>query len=217
MSPEQKIECEYKNAVFIHIPRTAGRYISIALGLERYIYRTRMKTLFNQSGLINIGHQDYRMLLKNGIIGKEFDKTSFKFTFCRNPFDRLISHYAYARQKHPDILPKDVSFEYFVQNLKTYNVPRNYNRKRLQKKTFRPQIKSIGGVKMDFIGRFENLSEDVQKVADILNIQVNDVMPIGKTKHKPYQEYYTEELEQKVREFYERDFNAFGYDNHILH
>jgi len=205
------------NAVFIHIPRTAGRYIVKALGLQNNIYLRRMKLLFNQSGIITIGHQDYRRLFKKDIIGDEFDKTAFKFTFCRNPFDRLVSHYTYARQKHPDILPKDVSFEYFIQNLKTYNIPRNYKGKRPQKKTFRPQINSIRGVKMDFIGRFENLSKDIQKVADILNVKVNDVEKIGATKHRPYQEYYTKELEHKVKEFYKEDFDAFGYDNNILY
>ena len=204
------------NAVFIHIPRTAGRYISIALGLQRFIYRQRLKKLFNQSGLINIGHQDYGMLLKNKVIKQEFDKTSFKFTFCRNPFDRLVSHYFHCRRNHPNILPRNVSFEDFVKNLETYNVSR-YKNRRPQKKTFRPQIKSIGGVKMDFIGRFENLSTDVQKIADILNIKIVDTKPVGATRHKPYREYYNEELEQKVREFYARDFEVFGYDNHILH
>ena len=70
---------------------------------------------------------------------------------------------------------------------------------------------------MDFIGRFENLSKDIQKVADILNVKVNDIEKIGATKHRPYQEYYTKELEHKVKEFYKEDFDAFGYDNNILY
>jgi hypothetical protein len=201
------------NAVYIHIPRTAGRYIAAALALHKYIYFSRMRNRFDQTGLINIGHQSYKRLLRKGIIGKEFDKTSFKFTFCRNPFDRVVSHYHYARIKHPSVLPKDISFENFVMNLEKYNVPRTINKN----ETFRAQVQSIIGVNMDFIGRFENLTKDIQRVADILNIRINDVNPIGATRHKAYQEYYTPELEKKISEFYKEDFDFFGYDNNILH
>jgi hypothetical protein len=111
------------------------------------------------------------------------------------------------------VLPKDVSFEKFVMNLDRYNIPRTKNKK----KTFRPQVQSIKRVSMDFIGRFENITEDIKKVADILSIKINDIDPMGATRHKPYREYYTPELEKKISEFYKKDFDFFGYDNHILH
>lgn len=200
------------NAAFIHIPRTAGRFVMAALGLERLIYRRRAKVMFRQEGLVTFGHQSYPGLIECGVVGREFDKTAFKFAFCRNPFDRVVSHFFYARIRQPQILPRNVSFAEFVGRIEDFNVPI-----RAGKKTFRPQRQSVDGVKLDFIGRYESLVEDLKTVSRILGVALKSIGRIGKTHHRPYWTYYDHQTERKVRDFYREDFEFFGYDNHILY
>jgi len=216
------------NAVYIHNPRTAGRYTMARLGLEQFIYPRRVKQ-FRQRGAVTFGHQDYARLVKKGRIDKKFDQSAFKFVFCRNPFDRLLSHFLHVKKKHAPIFDggsrkkrlgpqgrvvKDLSFEEFVLNFDKYNIPREGYHP--PKRFFRPQHKCVTGVGLDFVGRFERLEEDIEKVSKTLGLKLKPAKKIGVTRHKPYWEYYTDEMIAAVQEFYAEDFKFFGYDKNTL-
>lgn len=196
------------NAVFIHIPKAAGLYIQEALGLSLYRFPHRAKK-FNQEGMVTFGHLFYPKLLRRGIVSAAFDKSAFKFAFCRNPYDRAVSHYHYVRYKHPDILDPATSFLDFTRNLP---MP-------LYGKAFRPQSDWIKGVKIDTLGRFETLVEDLDAIAGYLGVDIMDIPPRNPTEHEPYQSYYCEESKRNIEHFYAIDFETFGYeyDNHLLH
>ena len=194
------------NAVFIHIPKTAGLYIQAVLRLDVLRYPTRAKRLFKQTGRVTFGHLDYKKLLKRGTVSKEFDQSAFKFAFVRNPFDRAVSHFFYARKKHPDILDPAVDFLTFTRTLADYG------------RTFQPQYVPIDGLCMDFIGRYESLEKDLSHVARLIGVEPAwDVEKQNATNHFPYWTYYDEESEDNVRRFYSEDFRRFGYDDHLLH
>ena len=195
------------NAVFIHIPRTAGRFIMASLGLEKFIYPRRVIRLFEQKGKVTFGHQDYIFLLRKGWVNEEFHKTSFKFTFCRHPLERLVSHYHHAKKNHPEIPLEGVSFRNFVMNLDWFGQLR-----RGKKSIFRPQSNCVRKVDLDFIGKYETLYDDIKKVADIIGVKVINSRPIGRTDHLPYMGYYDEVLKEKAIKFYRKDFERFGYD-----
>ncbi len=98
----------YKHkAIFIHIPKVAGTSIANAL--------------FGES----VGH---RPLRRHVAFCPELVEEYFKFTFVRNPYDRLFSAYNYfsshvGSRKHrdhrwaSDYLSKFDSFERFVREL----------------------------------------------------------------------------------------------------
>jgi hypothetical protein len=67
-------------------------------------------------------------------------------------------------------------------------------------------------VAVDFVGRFERLHEDWAKVCDRMGVYAVLPEPTNSARHKPYQHYYDDELEAKVRALYERDFEQFGYE-----
>jgi len=205
------------NSVFVHIPKTAGTYLTFALGLERLIL-PRQRPDFKQKGNVTFGHQDYTGLVKQGVVSKEFDETAFKYTFCRNPFDRAVSHYFYTRRRHPDILDPKVSFLDFTRNLHYYKrLPRHQGRIG-GKLAFRPQYNSIAGIGMDFVGRFENFNDDLKKIAKIIGVELQPVPDkrYNRTKHEHYAYYYNEESVENVQRFYAIDFERFGYDNRLL-
>ena len=193
------------NAVFLHIPKTAGLYIQEALSLEILRYPHRARKNFQQAGMVTFGHQPYNRLRRQGVVGEDFDKSAFKFAFCRNPFDRAVSHYFYVRRKHPERMSMDVSFIDFTRTIKKYG------------STFGPQSIYIKEVDLDFVGRFERLDDDLKEVANILRRTIKPIPRRNTTKHNPYHTYYCDESEDNIRNYYRKDFDRFGYDDHILH
>lgn len=188
------------NSVFIHIPKTGGTTIQECLGLEKFRYLHRVSN-FKQEGNVTFGHINYKRLLREGLISKSFDENSFKFAFTRNPYDRAVSIFHWHKKKNE--ISKDLSFLDFSRNLKRTGYQKTY----------------VKGVKLDFLGRYENFEQDLKYVANILGIDLKEVPRLNATKHRPYYTYYCEESKYNVEEYYRRDFEHFGYeqDNNLLY
>jgi len=184
------------NAIFIHIPKTAGLSIEKSLELRNFRTRRRLVLGFDNKGMISIGHLFYLALLRKGWVSKEFGDSAWKFCFCRNPYDRAVSHFFYTRRKHPELVDPALSFLEF-----TRNIPRR----------LKPQFTWIRRVDVDFIGRFENLEKDFMIVAKQLGRTPKGLVHENSSKHEPYQTYYCDESRANIAEFYKEDFERFGY------
>lgn len=68
-----------------------------------------------------------------------------------------------------------------------------------------------GNLCMDFIGKFENLYEDIQAIEKV--IENNLIIPhIRKTDHDLYQSYYKDqESKDIVADWHKKDIENFGY------
>ena len=196
------------NAVFLHIPKTAGLSIEQSLALWSLRNHHRIRRNFDQEGVVSFGHMNYLKLLRLKYVSEEFDKSAWKFCFCRNPYDRAVSHYFYARWKHPEILDPALSFLDF-----TRTIPGG------KKGKFQPQSNWIEGVGVDFIGRYENLEEDVRLIAKKLKRTVLNLIHRNSSHHKSYPKYYCEESKANIEQFYSIDFKTFDYehDDNLLH
>lgn len=93
-------------------------------------------------------------------------KSYFKFAFVRNPFDFAVSDYL---NKEPATIRENVSFTEYLKRMadparpdpeRIVPNPRN----NLEIYTHEAQIA------VDFLGRFENLLSDVQKICELLDI-----------------------------------------------
>ena len=205
------------NSVFIHIPKTAGTYLTFALGIKRFIL-PRQRVLFKQYGHVTFGHQDYSRLRKLNVVSDKFDKSAFKYTFTRNPFDRAVSHYFYTRLRHPEILGGQVGFLEYTRNLHKYKRLPKHQGRIGGKLAFRPQCECIQDVEIDFIGRYENFDNDLERIRKILGVPRLEVPKkrYNRTRHKPYVGYYNDESIENIQRFYAIDFEFFGYDNRLL-
>lgn len=133
----------------------------------------------------------------------------FKFTFCRNPYDRVVSNYTmFTKDKwrrlqisHFHNNPSAMSFSEFVEVICKYD---NHH--------WQPQIDFVYGYDIDFIGKLENFEQDFRFVCDKIGIPHKELPRKNASKHKNYTEYYDNETKQIVAEKYAKDIEYFGYE-----
>jgi len=154
----------------------------------------------------------------------------YKFTFVRNPYDRLVSCYEdkINNEEAEDYLEgifkgflkygqkfwRKMSFKDFAKNVAS--IPDKYSDPH-----FRSQYKYItdkkGDVIVDFIGKIENLEKDYKKVTKKMGIKNSSKLSHKrKSKRKrDWREYYDEETKKLVYRRYKKDFELFGYSPQI--
>lgn len=184
-------------AIFIHIPKTAGTSVSRQLGMStsRHVPANEYRETNPQK------FRDY-----------------FKFCFVRNPFDRLVSSYAFLRKggmnandaRFADIKVKPFdNFEHFV----TSGFALDPEIRRWVH--FRPQTEFVcdrsGSNTMDFTGRFERISQDYASIAQRLD-KPKDLPVSNKSQRGDYREEYTTRMIDIVTRFYVSDLSQFGYN-----
>ena len=140
-------------------------------------------------------------------IGADKWARSFKFTFVRNPFSRMISAWIYlGTQKTFNEFVKEFLAKIKVNNKETYisNSPQFHVSSYFSSK-FHIQD-------MNYIGRTETLQEDLNIVCDKIGIPPKKLPHKNTTEHKHYTEYYDDETRQIVAEKYAKDIEYFGYE-----
>lgn len=175
-------------------------------------------------------------LLKS-LIGNKLWNQYFKFCFVRNPWDWFVSQY-FHNYKPGKIRKKEIILN--PVGLIT-DIGCNARRKEELRNTLlfsKEQIMSLyyllrryrgvfdadslfqynyvydeeDSFMMDFVGRFERLDEDFNKIKRILNIDTSECLPVAnQNKHKPYQSYYTPETRDLIQTLYQIDIQTFNY------
>jgi hypothetical protein len=196
-----------KNFLFIHIQKTAGTSIKKNLllikGSDSLHYP---HTSINHAQLTN--NQEY----------------CYKFTFVRNPWDRLYSWYCMILDKGPT----STFYRYILQNSNNFSEFLNLTKviKDDKKDIFRtsvPNWKSIsynqidylhdktGKMNIDFIGRFENLENDYKFICDTIKIKCTPLLHLNKSKNDNYRKSYNDDDIEKVYKLYRKDIDYFNY------
>ena len=134
----------------------------------------------------------------------------FKFTFVRNPWDRLVSTYFFLQRGGMNAqdkawaaanLPAHPGFESFV--LEWLNEDSIHTWVHL-----RPQHYFVcddsGKLMMDFVGRLENMEADFAVVAARLGCN-NKLEKINVGSQKHYSHYYSDASREKVARIYAKD------------
>lgn len=186
----------------------------------------------------------YHLLDQINIIEKDIlqdPKEYFKFTFVRNPWDRLVSYYFYATRFKDGINPNTqkplphqmlykFSFKEFIMNLEEIKMNTDWVLDDTLQNA--PQLKKVLDNKgfsnncydwisdddgkmlpMDFIGKVENITEDFNKLAKLLNYPIPNTPLYRKntSKHEHYTIYYNKDMIQIVNKLFEKDIETFKY------
>lgn len=220
--------CHQYKCIFIHIPKCAGTSIEDAFGhLEGHIGREgqdhrsirmleqpwpNIKSFTSVENIIEIGnrlkHQYQRSVNwrnRQGLSKAQY-QTYFKFTFVRNPWARTYSWYENVlRDKEHQAnlgITSPISFQQFIYRFGG-------------KGMLRPQISWLkdfrGAIPLDFIGRFENLSEDFSKVC--LRIGASQLRLPHRLKGKriDYLSVYDRDTIGFVHKLYKEEIELFEY------
>ena len=208
------VVCERRQLIFYPVSKTANSTIKqLFLELEGYPEPSSLAEIF-------------RLVKKHKVPRPTLDSQQskysgyFRFTFVRNPWDRLVSCYlnkvVAPRPKvyesfriYPKIRFNRMSFTDFVRFV--HHVPDD-----LCDRHFRPQSACFNDKDVDFIGRFERFADDLAQVIERAKLDTHLLKYgdkyINKSRHrKPYTDYYTAETRRLVAEKYKDDIQRFGY------
>lgn len=193
--------------IFIHIQKTAGTSISSAL------------EPFCEDLYPSIKHWSARKIKEK--FGPDVWNEYFKFSFVRNPYERLLSWYNMidrAREipgNNPNpfhsYIHKNIhSFSEFIMNDKVF-IDVNVLRWRLSPQRIAQfqRVSESGRIIVDFVGKYENINEDFSSICKKLNIEGVTLPHINKCEHDHYMSYYTKETIGEVNSFAEEDFHYF--------
>jgi hypothetical protein len=76
-------------------------------------------------------------------------------------------------------------------------------------------LNSFGGnIQLDFVGKFENLSEDFESIRNRLGLDI-DLPHKLKGSTRDWRSAYNDKTIKIVQEYYREDFEVFGYSNHL--
>ncbi len=140
--------------------------------------------------------------------GEELMTKHHVVTLMRNPYDRYISSWAYAKQK--GWIPEDTS-PFDLSWMTTQNMSRL-----AWHHTFRPQINNLyyyGELHVHQVLRFEHLEEDFRDLATRLDVPDAKLHQLNPSEHRPWREYYEEDptLRSRVEAAIPEDFAALPY------
>ncbi|MDB3856213.1 sulfotransferase family 2 domain-containing protein [Halieaceae bacterium] len=117
-------------------------------------------------------------------VGVDIWEDYFKFTFERNPYDKAVSKYFWSTKKKQP--PPEIND--YLQKCAAYKIS-NWDLYSLDDK-----------LAVDFVGKFENLAEDLQKVQVRLSLPGELVLPHTKGKTRKDKRHYSELLNDKTRQ-----------------
>ncbi len=228
----------FDNCLFIHIPKVAGQSMELAF-LQRANLSWQQRDLFllranqnRQKGPPRLAHLTASEYLQLGYLTEKEFNSMFRFSFVRNPWDRLVSEYLY--RNYP------FSFNDFL--YKKFPSPANddYIKGMDGFRHVMPQYQFIYDKSLkllvDFVGRYETLQKDFEDVTTRITGEPVELPYKNKTNgrsigwlsrakkllkleteqtHKRhYTEYYDAASIQWVHDHYSKDIELFNYTFH---
>ena len=203
-----------KNYLFVHVPKVAGQSIeSMLLSEHGKTWEQRAPYLLRQNndpalGPPRLAHLSITEYITCGYTSRhEFDSL-YKFAFVRNPWDRAASMYRYLTRSK-------IGFEDFIKSVLL-------NKESRLSYFTKPQVfytrDPLNRLRLDYIGKFENLQEDIEVVKKNIGIPFAKLLHINKSserefdpKARSYREFYTPEAIEMIREIYHEDIEEFKY------
>lgn len=215
--------------LFVHIPRTAGKSIVMALEdlIDYYDPKHPSMDLIHDQ-IIN-GKKEVFKVDDNGELTKFFGKEIktikakiipkrieldhlFKFSFVRNPFSREVSRFIYAgnRKDNPKHVHTLNGFDAWVEWVCENDV-------QLQADSI---TNFLGNPILDFCGKYENLVRDFGFVCEkcklgyrqLLHLDYTDGLAPIRKDFGQYRSYYNDYTKHLIEEYFKEDLERLNYE-----
>lgn len=144
-------------------------------------------------------------------VGNEIWDSCFKFSFVRNPWDRMVSFYFWRTRG----LTKKPSFEEFIEAIHELNTERikKYNATGYDNY---PIYTIDGEIAVDHLARFENLNEEVAYIYSKLCINPKTPLPKEKTNVRPknisISHIHTPKTIDMIKKIFANEIDITGYE-----
>jgi hypothetical protein len=221
-----------RNFFWINNPKVAGSRINI--DLINILLNKNLKN--KQRGHYEIDwYKSVSDVSEKETIKLLFNKDIFKFSFVRNPYDRLVSSWTYfcidldkehknnnqvrTIMKQRGIKEEDnISFETFV-NL-VYDHWKQTGKFDNEHWFEQNKVIMYDLIGINFIGKLENFDKDYEYVLKKINAPKKFIKNFNKkenasTRNFDYKNLYNKDLQEKVYEMYEKDFTMFNYSKDL--
>lgn len=205
-----------KKFIFVHVQKTAGTSLQKVLRANA----PDARLWHGRHGHALTGMEE---------IGRERWERYFSFGFVRNPWDRLVSHYAMIRDRIAELTPEQREeakpfkielwnyvlhfshdFDSFLDNCTGLIWDRD-----CYKSFLFNQIDYLaddkGELLVDFVGRFENFEADANEALRRIGVEA-EVPRLNTSKRSEYRDYYTARTRDLIARRFARDIEAFGYE-----
>ena len=171
--------------IFVHIPRTSGTSIEVAL----------------QGYPVPDAFKHYKSSMIKCMLSDSWD-SYFKFTVVRNPFDRVVSLYHSEHYRNINALTKKPLID-FLHTFTEYHPLHEYGF------TQSDYIDED----MDLIIKFEDREAGLNELFEKTGIKVDPDIRERKTARPetPYQDFYDDKTRGMVEYLFNNDFSKFNY------
>lgn len=215
-----------KRFIFIHIPKTAGTSITASLikygdlkfRMAYYFLITRrviwiINIIFKLSDKGNkwfVGfHKHDTAVDVQSKLGKSAFGSLFKFAFVREPYSYMSSLYHYIQKSRDHKYYKEANRLNFDDFTLFY-----INRK--PKLQYDYVYDEKGVLMVDFIGKLENINDDLRKICLKLNLDFSDLklQRLNQSKNTKIKKLAIQKqlTLETFNHYYEKDFEAFSYN-----
>lgn len=193
--------------LFIHIPKTGGMSISETLKNSLNIDDSRIEINVNKHIFLHSTLLEYEKYIKD-------IEDFYIFSFVRNPWRRMVSHWEHLinnEENNKRFNRENIDFTTFVKKFHTGKLPFTNSG------GYQYYFKSNKGVKLNKIGKLENIKEDLIIIGNEINIPIKDILYINKTDeskkiYNNWKNYYNGETKSIIYNMFREDIKYFEYE-----
>ena len=220
---------EKHKTIFIHIPKAGGQSIETMFlndldldwnGRASLLLRKKKSS---EKGPIRLAHLRARDYVDYGFITEALFNKYYKFSFVRNPYNRVFSFYNFLGYS------KMISFHTFVKKVLPLKIK---NKDFFFRSQYDYLYNAQGELLANYVGKLENINIDIQAVLEFAQIEKAQLPHVNKSKGEwkraislciksPYlikhitfnnnKNSFTQDLKDEVYEIYQKDFQYFNY------
>lgn len=195
--------------IFVAVPKTGTTSIQKFL-LENDTTAKKNSVVINEN--IYIFKEHYTAKKIREILGVEY--SNFKvFGFMRDPYSRLVSSYHFYKNGEPLTINNKNPWPVYIRILFARIFPFKVWVLLYPYKSNIEYLTNTNGNKIvNYIGRFENLNEDLKNIIDIigLNFDTSKLQHINKSKHDYKEKYFKSKIFKKLVQMkIKRDINFY--------